>query len=88
MEVGNIILNALAGPLITALNTESLPSVPILVKGGPDSIAASLTACMDNDGEFLIVSAGLAMKREGSVARAGVLGVLPNGLAARLEPGV
>jgi two-component system chemotaxis response regulator CheY len=87
MEVGNIILNALAGPLITALNTEAIPSVPILVKGGPASIAASLTACMERDGDFRVISAGLAMKREGSVARAGVLCALPNELAARLEPG-
>lgn len=87
MEVGNIILNALVGPLITALNREVIPSVPILVKGGPGSISASLTACMDKDGDFRIISAGLAMKREGSVARAGVLGVLPNAMAARLESG-
>ncbi|MEW5906750.1 MAG: response regulator [Elusimicrobiota bacterium] len=87
MEIGNIILNALAGPLITALKLEALPSVPILIKGGPAAISASLTACMEKDGNFRIISAGLAMKREGRIARAGVLGALPNALAARLEPG-
>lgn len=86
MEIGNIILNSLAGPLITALKMETLPSVPILVKGGPAAISASLTACMDNDEEFFIISAGLAMKREGSVARAGVLGVMPRTLVSKLEP--
>ena len=85
MEIGNIILNALANPLINALKKSAIPSVPMLVKGGPGAVAAGLSACLDPRLDFRIISATLAMRRDGRLARAGVLCALPEELAAELE---
>jgi two-component system chemotaxis response regulator CheY len=85
LEIGNIILNALAGPLINALNKSTIPSVPMFIKGGPAAVAAGLGACLDAKLDFRIISAALAMRRDGRVARAEVVGVLPEPLAAELE---
>jgi len=85
LEIGNIILNALASPLINALKISAIPSVPMLIKGGADAIAAGLGSCLDQKLEFRIISATLAMRREGRMARAGVVCILPEELAAEIE---
>jgi len=85
LEIGNIILNALANPLLNALKISALASVPIFIKGGPGAVAAGLSACLDPKLDFRIISAALAMRRDGRLARAGVLGVLPEELASELE---
>lgn len=85
LEIGNIILNALANPLINALKKIAIPSVPMLIKGGPGAVAASLNACLDPGQDLRIISAALAMRHEGRTARAVVLGILPEVMAAELE---
>ena len=85
MEIGSIILNSLTSPLISALNKIALPSMPI--KGGPGAVVAGLSACLDPEQKFRIISAALAMRRDGRLARAGVLCFLPEELAAELERG-
>lgn len=85
LEIGNIILNALANPLINVLNISAIASVPMFIKGGPGAVSAALGACLDPDLDFRIISASLAMRREGRLARAAVLGVLPEALALELE---
>jgi len=77
IEIGNIILNALINPLANAAHKIGLPSVPMMVKGGPGAVVAALGACLDPAGELRIVRASLAMRREGRVARAAVLALLP-----------
>lgn len=85
MEIGNIILNALSNPLINALKISAIASVPLFVRGGPAAVAAALGACLDPELEHRIISASIAMRRDGRVARAVALGVLPEGLALELE---
>ncbi len=85
LEIGNIVLNALLNPLIDALKKGAIPSVPILVKGGPAAIAAGLGACLAPEADFRIISAALGMRREGRAARAGVVGIISEELAAELE---
>lgn len=85
LEIGNVILNSLANPLIEAMGKRALPSVPMIVKGGTAAVAAGLGSCMNPRLNYRIISATIAMRREGRVARAGVLGVLPEALAAGLE---
>lgn len=85
IEIGNIILNALVNPLVNALKKTAIPSVPLLVKGGPGAVAAGLSSCLDPGLDFRIISAAVAMRRDGRLARAGVLGVLPEELAVELE---
>ncbi|OGR42674.1 MAG: hypothetical protein A2X35_01615 [Elusimicrobia bacterium GWA2_61_42] len=87
IEIGNIILNALMNPLVNALKRIAIPTVPMLIKGGPAAVAAGLSACLDLKQELRIISASLAMRREGHMARAGVVGLLPEELAAEIELG-
>lgn len=77
IEIANIILNALISPLLNAAKKTGLPSVPMMVKGGPGAVAAGLGMCLDPAADLRIVRASLAMRREGRVARAGVLALLP-----------
>jgi len=85
LEIGNVLLNAVTGPLVNALKKTAIPSVPMLVKGGPGAIAASLSACLAPELEFRVISASIAMRRDGRLATAGVLCFLPENFAARLE---
>jgi len=87
LEIGNIVLNATLNPLLSALKESSLPSVPMLIKGGPEAVVAGLRVRQDPELEFRVISASLAMRRDGRVARAGVLCFLPEKLAAELEEG-
>ena len=85
MEIGNIILNALTSPLINALKKSAIPSVPMLIKGGPGAVTAGLSSCLAPDLEYRVISASLAMRRDGRLARAGVLCFLPQELAEEIE---
>ncbi len=85
MEIGNIILNALTSPLINALKKSAIPSVPMLIKGGPGAVTAGLSSCLPPEQEYRVISASLAMRRDGRLARAGVLCFLPEELAGELE---
>ncbi len=85
IEIGNIILNAMVNPLINALSVSAIASVPMFIKGGPGAVSAGLSACLNPKLDFRIISASLAMRRDGRLARAGVLAVLPEEFAAELE---
>lgn len=85
IEIGNIILNALINPLINAARRTGIPSVPMMVKGGPGAVAAGLGACLERAGRLRAIRATLAMRRDGRAARAGVLALLPERQAAELE---
>ncbi len=85
MEIGNIILNAMTSPLINALRKSAIPSVPMLVKGGPGAVTAGLSSCLDPELEYTVISASLAMRRDGRLARAGALCFLPQELAGEIE---
>ncbi|MDA8130109.1 MAG: response regulator [Elusimicrobia bacterium] len=85
LEMGNIIVNSLANALFNALKRSAIPSVPMLVKGGPAAVAAALVSCLEQGKPVRIISARLAMRREGRVAGAGVIGVLPEEIAGELD---
>ncbi len=85
LEIGSIILNAMVNPLIDASKMNAISSVPMFIKGGPGAVMAGLGACLDPKLDFRIIYASLAMRRDGRLARAGVLCVLPQKLAAELE---
>lgn len=85
LEIGNIILNALSNPLVNALKRIAIPSVPIMIKGGAGSVAAGFSSCMDPKTDLRIISADLAMRSEGCTARARVIGIMPEELAAGIE---
>jgi two-component system chemotaxis response regulator CheY len=85
IEIGNIILNAMTSPLINALKKSAIPSVPMLVKGGPGAVTAGLSSCLDPALEYRVISASLAMRRDGRLARAGALCFLPQELAEEIE---
>lgn len=85
IEIGNIILNAMINPLINAAHRTGIPSVPMMVKGGPGAVAAGLGACEEAAGRLRFIRASLAMRRDGREARAGVLALMPERQAAELE---
>lgn len=79
IEIGNVILNALANTLLRALATTAVPSVPAYFKGDTGSIEKWLDA---GPGTFTIISALLTAQRDGRSASAEVLAFLPTALAA------
>jgi hypothetical protein len=85
MEIGNIILNALTSPLINVLKKSVIPSVPMLIKGGLGAVTAGLSCCLPPERDYRVISASLAMRRDGRLARAGVLCFLPEELAEEME---
>lgn len=85
IEIGNIVLNSLANPLVNAARKIAIPSVPMMVKGGPGAVMAGLGTCAAPAEDLRIVRASLAVRREGRTARAGVLGLMPEAQAAELE---
>ena len=79
IEIGNVVLNALANALLKALATTAVPSVPAYFKGDTGSVEKWLDA---GAGTFTIVSARLTAQRGGRSASAEVLAFLPPALAA------
>lgn len=85
IEIGNIILNALLTPLLNTLKLAVLPSLPMLIKGGPAAVEAGLGACVAPKPEYRMIYAVIAMLRNGRIGKAAVLAVLPEELAAEVE---
>lgn len=79
IEIGNVVLNALANALLRALAATAVPSVPAYFKGDPGSIERWLDA---GPGTFTVVSARLTAERDGRSAAAEVLAFLPTALTA------
>ncbi len=79
IEIGNVVLNALANALLKALATTAVPSVPAYFKGDTGSVEKWLDA---GAGTFTIVSAKLSAQRDGRSASAEVLAFLPPALAS------
>ena len=77
IEIGNVVLNALANALLRALATTAVPSVPAYFKGDLGAIEKWLDA---GPGAFTVVSARLTAQRDGRSASAEVLAFLPPAL--------
>ncbi len=83
IEIGNIVLNALANSLLKAFNRSAVPSVPAYFQGGPGAIEEWLGV---GPAEFTVVSAAFTMQRGGVSARAEILAFLPPHLAEEASP--
>ncbi len=79
VEIGNVVLNALANALLKALAATAVPSVPAYFKGESGAVEKWLDA---GPGTFTIVSARLTAQRDGRSAAAEVFAFLPSALAA------
>jgi hypothetical protein len=79
IEIGNVVLNALANSLLRAIGATAVPSVPAYFKGDTSSIEKWLDA---GPGTFTVVSARLTMHRGDRTAEAEVFAFLPAALAA------
>ena len=79
IEIGNIVLNALANALLKAIGRTAVPSVPAYFTGEAGAVEKWLGAGPE---VFTIVSARLTMQRSGRTAAAEVLAFLPPALAA------
>ncbi|MBI4350313.1 MAG: hypothetical protein HY550_02635 [Elusimicrobia bacterium] len=77
IEIGNILLNALANALLRAFGKSAVPSVPAHFQGDCAAVERWLGA---GPGLFTIVSARFTMEREGRSAGAEILGFLPPAL--------
>lgn len=84
-EMGNIILNSLAGSLSAALNRQFLPSVPKCVQGEVPSLLEALWASLDRPGRHGVITVSLDLDCDGSEAAAEVIAVIPEELEAALE---
>lgn len=84
-EMGNIILNSLAGSLSAALNRQFLPSVPKCVQGEVPSLLEALWASLEKPGRHGVVTVSLDLSCDGSEAAAEVIAVIPAELEAALE---
>jgi hypothetical protein len=78
IEIGNIVLNALANALLRAIGRTAIPSVPAYFKGDYGAMEAWLGAGPE---DFTIISARFTMQREGRTASAEVFAFLPPALA-------
>jgi hypothetical protein len=83
IEIGNIVLNALANALLRAFVKTAVPSVPAYFKGSPAAIEEWLGAGRT---VLTVVSAKFTMKREGRTASGELIAFLPAALAAEANP--
>jgi hypothetical protein len=83
IEIGNILLNALANALLRGLKRSAVPSVPAHFQGDCGSIENWLGA---GPGTFTVISARFTMQREGRAAGAEILAFLPPPLTAPEPP--
>ncbi len=74
IEIGNILLNALANSLLRAFGKSAVPSVPAQFQGDSGALEKWLGA---GPGTFTIITAGFTMQREGVTAAAEILAFLP-----------
>lgn len=79
IEIGNIILNALANSLLRAVGKTAVPSVPAYFKGDSGAVEKWLGA---GPSVFSVVSVKFTMRRDGRTAAAEALAFLPPALAA------
>jgi len=84
IEIGNIVLNAMANSLLKALRKTAIPSVPAYFKGDPGAMEAWLGAGPD---VFTTISVAFTVGREGRSADIELLAFLPPSLAAQALPG-
>ena len=84
-EVGNIILNSVAGALSRALKQVCLPSVPKLVRGESEFLLEALWAAIDKNSRNSFISLDISFECDDVAARAEVVGVIPAGLREALE---
>jgi len=83
IEIGNILLNALANSLLRAFGKSAIPSVPAHFQGDYGAIEKWLGAGPE---VFTIISAKFTMKREDRVSAAEILAFLPPTLAEGTLP--
>jgi hypothetical protein len=83
IEIGNILLNALANSLLRGFGISAVPSVPAHFQGDYVAVEKWLGA---GPGVFTIISAMFTMQREDQVSTAEILAFLPPLLAAEAKP--
>lgn len=83
IEIGNIVLNALANSLLRAFQKSAVPSVPAYFRGDAGALEEWLGA---GPAVFTILSATITMQRDGRSASAEIVAFLPPALAAEAPP--
>lgn len=83
IEIGNILLNALANSLLRAFGKSAIPSVPAHFQGDYGAIEKWLGAGPE---VFTIISAKFTMQREDRTSAAEILAFLPPTLAEDTRP--
>ena len=78
VEIGNIVLNALANSVLKAFDRSAIPSVPAYFRGDPGAIAQWLAA---GPAVFTVISAAFTMQRGSRSSKAEILAFLPAELA-------
>lgn len=86
LEIGNVLLNALANSLLKAFRKSAIPSVPERVSADPAAITAPPAEPRPPEAALTIVSARLSLQRDGRRADAELLALVPDGLAPELQP--
>jgi len=85
LEIGNIILNALINSLLNAIKQSAVPSVPALFRGDAGSILQGLGGTSGTAAGSRMIAAGISVELDGRACRGGILAMIPEELAARME---
>ena len=85
MELGNIVMNALANSVLNALNKTSFPALPEYIEGDSEVLMKELGAITDLNREYRVIKATLAIRCDNNVANSEVFTLIPAELAAKLE---
>ena len=85
MELGNIVMNALANSVLNALNKTSFPALPEYIEGDSDALIKELGAITDLNREYRVIKATLAIRCDNNVANSEVFALIPLELASILE---
>jgi len=83
-ELGNIILNSLAGAFSNAVKRIFIPSAPRCLRGEPQHLLEAMGASVDVKQRYRIISVKLDIQCDKSVTRSEVLGLIPEKLAQEL----
>ncbi|HBB66959.1 MAG: hypothetical protein A2X28_04910 [Elusimicrobia bacterium GWA2_56_46] len=83
-ELGNIILNSLAGAFSNAVKRIFIPSAPRCLRGEPQHLLGAMGASVDVKQSYRIISVKLDIQCDKSVTRCEVLGLIPEKLAQEL----
>lgn len=84
MELGNIVMNALANSVLNAVNKTSFPALPEYAEGDSAVLMKSLGTITDPGREFRIVKATLAIRCDNNAANSEVFALIPTELASML----